>query len=112
MCAGQLKNGNRIFEGCHKDILNEKWNFVRAIAIPNINKKDLDDDICCQHCLTFIMGSEDIQNCSIWIKNLLTLFTKGSHGVTHVSEYCQPSAANAHQNTKRRRLKKYDNVLQ
>ena len=70
--AKQLKKVNRTFEDFHKDILIA-WKFVRVIALPNMEKADLEEDYCCSHCSKFIINTEEIKNFSNWIENLLSV---------------------------------------
>ena len=71
--AGQLRKVNKTFEGCHRDILGKEWKFVRVIAMPNIDKRTLDKDTCCNYCSSFVINTAEIDNFRLWIENLLSV---------------------------------------
>eukprot|EP00092_Neocalanus_flemingeri_P029625 GFUD01032171.1.p1 GENE.GFUD01032171.1~~GFUD01032171.1.p1 ORF type:complete len:827 (-),score=161.88 GFUD01032171.1:149-2629(-) len=68
--AKQVSKGNKIVEKFHGDILRE-WDFVRVIALPNINKNELEKEAC-EHCSNFLIGREEMDHFSPWIENLLS----------------------------------------
>ena len=76
--AKQLRNVNRTFVGSQKDILTEDWSFVRAIAMPNVDKTKIGVDICCPYCLSFIMGQEETKSYKEGVKNFMSLLPSKS----------------------------------
>ena len=71
--SGQLRKVNNTFVGFHKDILGQDWKFVRVIAMPNIDKTMIDKDTCCDHCMGFLLNTQEIEESQIWIQSLLDL---------------------------------------
>jgi hypothetical protein len=79
---------NRTFLNSQKDILDASWSFVRAVALPNIEKKSL-AGVCCDYCADFVLDKNGLENFDKWVADFLENLdskTPDSSSVYHNSE--------------------------
>ena len=75
--AGQLRISKKVFQQCHKDILDSSWRFVSVIALPFIEDKEVTmkaeklDGIICASCKDFIIDHKDKIGVRSWVENTL-----------------------------------------
>ena len=70
------------------DILDASWSFVRAVALPNIEKKSL-AGVCCGYCADFVLDKNGLENFDKWVADFLENLdskTPDSSSVYHNSE--------------------------